>query len=98
MLYPALHLPRNAGYFDRIPEKLRANQAEWTKIFRRLHTRIRPWLVQENEQGESIVDQLRENLAEIRDRLPYDQISTIEKFLGRRPDTGYLVAGTSCLG
>ena len=78
---PELQLPRNSGYFDRISEKVRDNRAEWAKIFRRLHTQSRPLLVRENEQGESITDQLRENFAELRDRLSDFQVSIIEKFL-----------------
>jgi S-DNA-T family DNA segregation ATPase FtsK/SpoIIIE len=86
---PALRLPRNAGYFDRIPEHARGNRSEWIKIFRRLHTRTRPLLVRENDRGESITDQLRKNFAEIRDRLPDEQIPVIEAFLEAdlTPDT-----------
>jgi S-DNA-T family DNA segregation ATPase FtsK/SpoIIIE len=78
---PALRLPRNAGYFDRIPEKLRGNRSEWLKIFRRLHSRIRPLLVRENERGDSITDQLRKNFSDIQDRLSDDQKTIIESFL-----------------
>lgn len=78
---PALCLPRNAGGFDRIPERTRASKDEWVKQFRRLHARVRPLLVRENEKGESVTDQLRKNFEEIRDRLTEDQIGAIEAFL-----------------
>lgn len=78
---PALCLPRNAGAFDRIPERTRASRDEWVRQFRRLHGRVRPLLVRENEKGEPITDQLRKNFAEIRDRLSTDQIAAIEAFL-----------------
>ena len=78
---PTLHLPRNAGHFDQIPRKNRNAQAEWSKIFRRLHTQIPHWLIRENSRGEPITEKLRENLASIEDRIPDDQIRVIEAFL-----------------
>ena len=78
---PALQLPRNAGDFDRLPEKTRGKQSEWAKIFRRLHSRVRPFLVRENDRGESIVDQLQKNFADIKDHLSENQIHVIEAFL-----------------
>ncbi len=78
---PALRLPRNAGGFDRIPEKGRGSEAEWGKQFRRLHARVRPLLVRESERGEPISDQLRRNLEKLRDRLSPEEISAIEAFL-----------------
>ena len=78
---PALRLPRNGGYFDKIPEKARGNRSEWVKIFRRLHSRVRPLLVRENDRGESITDQLQKTFGEIQDQLPEEYIGVIENFL-----------------
>ena len=79
---PRLRLPRYAGYFDRIPEKKRTTLTAWNKIFRGLHSRIRPLLVRENQHGEPIPsEQLRANLNDISDRLTRTQLSTIQDFL-----------------
>lgn len=86
---PSLRLPRYSGYFDRIPERSRGTTTEWGKIFRRLHSRIRPLLVRENERGEPISrEQLRANLDEIADRLDGESRTAIEDFLEAdlRPD------------
>jgi S-DNA-T family DNA segregation ATPase FtsK/SpoIIIE len=79
---PSLRLPRYAGYFDRIPERKRETASEWIKIFRHLHSRIRPLLVRETERGETIsYSQLRTNFEEIRDRLTDAERVVIEGFL-----------------
>lgn len=79
---PSLRLPRYAGYFDRIPEKKRETASEWSKIFRHLHSRIRPLLVRETERGEPIShSQLRTNFDDIRDRLTDAERVVIEGFL-----------------
>ena len=79
---PSLKLPRYAGYFDRIPEKKRNTVAQWNKIFRRLHSKIRPLLVRETERGEPIPDeQLRANLEGIADRITDTERSVISDFL-----------------
>ncbi|WP_419616908.1 FtsK/SpoIIIE domain-containing protein [Thiolapillus sp.] len=82
---PSLRLPRFSGFFDRIPDKKRNSKAEWAKIFRRLHTRVRPLLVQENEKGDPISDQLRNNFAEIQDRLDDSDKEVIQDFLDSDP-------------
>jgi len=82
---PSLRLPRYSGFFDRIPDKKRNSKAEWGKIFRRLHTRVRPLLVQENEKGDPISDHLRKNFAEIQDRLDNSDKRTIQDFLDSDP-------------
>ena len=82
---PSLRLPRFSGFFDRIPDKKRYSKAEWGKIFRRLHTRVRPLLVQENEKGDLISDQLRKNFAEIQDRLKDSDNRAIQDFLDSDP-------------
>lgn len=78
---PSLKLPRNSGYFDRILDAKRTHLVEWNKIFRRLHTRIRPLLVHENEKGEAISDQLSKNFAEIKDRLSPEDQQIISDFI-----------------
>lgn len=78
---PSLRLPRYAGYFDRISENKRTFKSEWSKIFRRLHTKIRPLLVRESERGDPINDQLFKNLQDIYDRLDSNEILVIENFL-----------------
>lgn len=78
---PALMLPKNSGSFDRIPEIQRNNISEWKKEFRRLHKKIRPLLMKENEKGESIIEILFENYFEIKDRLVEEHTQIIEKFL-----------------
>ena len=78
---PALRLPRNAGGFDRIPERARGSKEEWAKLFRRLHSRIRPLLVRESEKGDSITDRLQTKLETIRDRLSDEEVAGIEAFL-----------------
>lgn len=79
---PALRLPRYAAHFDRIPEKQRAKSAEWAKYFRRVHSRIRPLLVRENERGDPIDDQLAENLEAVSARLSDSDVQTLQRFLG----------------
>ena len=78
---PSLRLPKNSGYFDRIPQTKREKLAEWNKIFRRLHTRIRPLLVQENEKGDSITDYLVKNYEEIKDRFNQEEQGIIQDFI-----------------
>lgn len=79
---PSLRLPRYAGYFDRIPEKKRNISSEWSKVFRRLHSRMRPLLVRETDRGEPIPqDLLRSNLGDLRDRLTDAECTTIENFI-----------------
>lgn len=78
---PALRLPRYSAYFDRIPESLRDNSAEWAKYFRKVNARIRPLLVRENERGEPIDDQLAENLAAVANRFSNTEIDTLNRFL-----------------
>ena len=79
---PSLRLPRYSGYFDRIPEKKRAQIGEWNKIYDRLHTRIRPLLVRETERNEPIAgEELRANMEDIASRLTETERKTIEAFL-----------------
>ena len=79
---PSLRLPRYAGYFDRIPEKKRNTPSEWNKVFRRLHSRMRPLLVRETDRGEPIPQELlRSNFEEFRDRLTDTECTTIQTFL-----------------
>ncbi len=79
---PSLKLPRYSGYFDRIPEKKRKSIKEWDKIFKGLHSKVRPLLVQETEKGESIPrEQLRANFDEISDRLDEAERQVIQGFL-----------------
>jgi len=79
---PSLRLPRYAGNFDRVTEKKRTEVAEWNKIFRQLHSRIRPLLVRETERGEPIpCEQLRTNLENITDRLTDTERTVIQDFL-----------------
>jgi S-DNA-T family DNA segregation ATPase FtsK/SpoIIIE len=78
---PALRLPRYAGAFERMPEKARDSRDEWSKQFRRLHTRVRPLLVRESERGDSLTEQLAKNFEQIRDRLTSEEVAAIEDFL-----------------
>ena len=79
---PSLRLPRYSGYFERIPAKKRTQKGEWNKIFRRLHTRIRPFLIRETERNEPLSeDQLRANLDKIADQLTETERRTIKAFL-----------------
>ena len=78
---PALRLPRNSGGFDRISERLRNSKDEWAKQFRRLHSKVRPLLVRENEKGDPIAELLRENFAGLLDRLTPEEAASIEAFL-----------------
>ncbi|HHZ8844108.1 TPA: FtsK/SpoIIIE domain-containing protein [Enterobacter cloacae] len=79
---PSLKLPRFSGYFDRIPIKSRHITREWEKIFRGLHTKIRPLLVQQTEKGEYFSrEQLCANFHDISERLTEIERRTIENFL-----------------
>lgn len=79
---PSLKLPRYSGYFDRIPEKMRNSTKEWDKIFKGLHSKVRPLLVQETEKGEPIPrEQLRTNFDDISGRLDESEREAIETFL-----------------
>lgn len=81
---PSLRLPRYAGYFDRIPEKRRNRPSEWSKVFRRLHSRMRPLLVRETDRGEPIPQELlRSNFEELKDkdRLTDTECTAIENFI-----------------
>ncbi len=78
---PALRLPCFAGHFDRIAENKRKDVAEWTKVFKRLHQRIRPLLFRENEHGEPLDKILDENFKNIRHRLGDAVAQTIGVFL-----------------
>ena len=79
---PSLRLPRYAGYFDRIQEKKRNTPSEWNKVFRRLHSRMRPLLVRETDRGEPIPQELlRCNFEEIKGRLEDTECTAIENFI-----------------
>ncbi|EFA5092069.1 FtsK/SpoIIIE domain-containing protein [Escherichia coli] len=79
---PSLKLPRYSGYFDRIPIKKRHITREWEKIFRGLHTKIRPLLVQQTEKGEYFSrEQLYANYKGISERLTEIERGAIENFL-----------------
>lgn len=79
---PSLKLPRYSGHFDRIPEKKRNSTKEWDKIFKGLHSKVRPLLVQETEKGESIPrEQLHANFDDISDRLDEVECRAIKTFL-----------------
>lgn len=79
---PSLKLPRYSGYFDRIPEKKRNSTKEWDKIFKGLHSKVRPLLVQETEKGEPIPrEQLHANFDDISDRLDESERQAIQTFL-----------------
>lgn len=79
---PSLRLPRYAGYFDRIQEKKRNTPTEWNKVFRRLHSRMRPLLVRETDRGEPIPQELlRSNFEELKDRLTNPECTAIENFI-----------------
>jgi len=79
---PSLKLPRYSGYFDRIPEKKRYSTKEWDKIFKGLHSKVRPLLVRETEKGEPIPrEQLRTNFDDISERLDESERQAIETFL-----------------
>ncbi|WP_321393979.1 FtsK/SpoIIIE domain-containing protein [Emcibacter sp.] len=79
---PSLKLPRYSGYFDRIPETKRNATKEWDKIFKGLHSKVRPLLVLETEKGEPIPrEHLRANLDDISDRLDEAEYLAIEDFL-----------------
>lgn len=79
---PSLRLPRYSGYFDRIPEKKRNLPSEWNKIFKALHSKVRPLLVQETEKGEPISrEQLRTNFDEFSGRLEAQDRLVIRTFL-----------------
>ncbi len=79
---PSLRLPRYAGYFDRIPDRKRNTPSEWNKVFRRLHSRMRPLLVRETDRGEPIPQELlRSNFEELKDRLTDSECTAIENFI-----------------
>lgn len=79
---PSLRLPRYSGYFDRIPERKRKSTSEWNKVFKGLHRKVRPLLVQETEKGEPIPrEQLRTNFEKIADRLEEPERQAIQTFL-----------------
>lgn len=79
---PSLRLPRFAGDFDRVPEKKRNTPAEWSKVFRRLHSRMRPLLVRETDRGEPIPQELlRSNFEELKDRLTDAECTAIQDFI-----------------
>lgn len=79
---PSLRLPRYAGYFDRIPEQKRNSMAEWDRVFKSLHTKVRPLLVQETEKGDPIPkEQLLENFNEISVHLDETDLKVVNNFL-----------------
>lgn len=79
---PSLRLPRYSGYFDRISEKNRNSIGEWNKIFKGLHSKVRPLLVRETEKGEPIPrEQLRANFEDIANRLEASERHAIQTFL-----------------
>ena len=78
---PALNLPRNSGDFDLIPRRQILEFAPWEGTFRRLHAHIRPFLLREDNKGESITAQLQENLSKMRAGLPQAAVPVIEAFL-----------------
>ena len=78
---PALCFPRNSGKFDQIAEDKRHIRSEWTKVFKRLLTKIRPHLYRENSRGEPIDELLSENFKNVSERLTDSQKTVISTFL-----------------
>lgn len=79
---PSLRLPRNSGHFDRIPVNRRDSLSEWNKVFRRLLSKVRPFLVLQTEKGEEIPkDDLLDNFGLIKNKLNDIQKDIIKNFL-----------------
>ncbi|MDE2826740.1 MAG: FtsK/SpoIIIE domain-containing protein [Bacteroidota bacterium] len=82
---PELGLPLNSGGFHKIAELKRGTHSEWTKIFRRLLTKIRPLLFREDPRGEPIDEQLAENFEAAKEYLTDSDKEVILAFL-KSPD------------
>jgi S-DNA-T family DNA segregation ATPase FtsK/SpoIIIE len=94
---PSLRLPKYSGYFDRISDSKRNSKAEWAKIFRRLHSQVKPLLVRETERGESITDKLEKNFEELKPLLNDEQQTIVRSFINADLTLGNWTAAQQAL-
>jgi S-DNA-T family DNA segregation ATPase FtsK/SpoIIIE len=83
---PALHLPRDSGYFLSIRAKDQGLPARWKKLFDKLVTERRPLLVKQRPPRQLIeAEELRTQFDTVRDDIPAAAHAVIEAFINAPP-------------
>lgn len=83
---PALHLPRDSGYFISIRSKDQGLRARWKKLFGKLVTERRPLLVKQRPPRQVIeAEELRAQFDAVRDDIPASAHEVIEAFINASP-------------
>lgn len=84
---PALHLPRDSGYFRSIRPKDQEQPARWKKLFNKLVVDRKPLLIKQRPQQQLIeTEELRSQYEEVRDNIPATAHRVIEAFINSPPN------------
>lgn len=84
---PALHLPRDSGYFLTIRPKDQDSAARWRKLFNKLITERKPLLVKQRPPRQIIeAEELRTQFNSVKDDIPPRAHPVIEAFINSPPN------------
>ena len=83
---PALHLPRDSGYFLSVKPKDQEQPGRWKKLFARLVTERKPLLVKQRPPRQIIeAEELRAHFETVRSDIPAHVHAVIEAFIKSPP-------------
>lgn len=86
---PALHLPRDSGFFMSLGEKEREQQRRWKKLFEKLISDRQPLMVKQRPNRQVIdSDDLRGQFDQVREDIPDYVHPAIEAFIASAPGWG----------
>jgi DNA segregation ATPase FtsK/SpoIIIE, S-DNA-T family len=86
---PALHLPRDSGYFLGIREKDVGQIHRWKRMYEKLVTDRKPLLAKQRSNRQVIdSEELRSHFEQVRDDIVAEAHATIEKFIEAAPSWG----------
>lgn len=93
---PALHLPRDSGYFMSLGEKEREQQRRWKKLFEKLISDRQPLMVKQRPNRQVIDgEDLRNQFDQVRDDIQDHIHPAIEAFISSAPGWGAEAADLS---
>lgn len=83
---PALHLPRDSGYFLSIRDKDLDQHVRWKRLFEKLVSDRKPLLVKQRPNRQLIErDELQDQFAQVREEIPVGVHPAIETFIQAPP-------------
>ncbi len=86
---PALHLPRDSGFFMSLGEKEREQQRRWKKLFEKLISDRQPLMVKQRPNRQVIdSEDLRGQFDQVREDIPDHVHPAIEAFIASAPGWG----------